>query len=42
MSKDCGLGPAGFPRVPPTRRRGWRFPLSGLFACRHSRGWITT
>jgi len=35
LSKDCGLGPAGFPKDPPVRRRAWRFPLSDLFVCRH-------
>jgi len=33
LSKDCGLGPAGFPKDLPVRHRNWRFPLSDLFAC---------
>ncbi len=32
LSKDCGLGPAGFPKDLPSRHRRWRFPLSDLFA----------
>ena len=32
LSKDCGLGLAGFPKDPPARHRSWRFPLSDLFA----------
>ena len=36
MSKDCGLGPAGFPKDPPTRHRSRRFPLSDPFACHQS------
>jgi len=28
MSKDCGLGPAGFPKGRPVRHRYWRFPFS--------------
>ena len=30
VGKDCGLGPAGFPKGRPVRHRNWRFPLRPL------------
>lgn len=32
LSKDCGLGLAGFPENLPTRHRNWRFPLYDFLA----------
>jgi hypothetical protein len=28
VGKDCGLGPAGFPKGRPVRHRNWRFPFA--------------
>ncbi|WP_268236538.1 hypothetical protein [Caldalkalibacillus thermarum] len=42
MGKHYGLGPVGFPKRTPKRRRFGGFPLSPLQRCRQTLDWIAT